>query len=163
MSALTELLALFNSANGTSYTTSQVRFGNPTVASAPDASHNTEIVMYGESSGGYTGSVNLKYKRLSLATQFDGVTLESTGPETGGTLAEVLADIKNHTGVEIFEEDLTNDPSVDFSSGSLILTAHSTSLKWTGTVTVTLHTELRDISGASTTTLPGFEYATIAQ
>ena len=163
MSSKTELLALLNTANGTHYTEAQVSFGAPAVAAAPDADHNTEITVSGVSAAGYTGSMALKYKRLDLATQFVGHPQSSSGPETGGTLQEVLDDIFAATAVRLYPEDFSNSASVDFSQPSITLTAAATSLKWVGSLVVTTTVDLRDISASiATDTLPGFEYQTIS-
>ena len=163
MTAKQELLALLNTANGLSYTEAQVSFGEPSVASATDAAHNTDLVVTGVEAAGYTGTKTIHYKRLDLATVFAAHPQTSSGPETGGTLQEVLDDIFAATGVRIYAEDLTNDAAVDFSQPSVTLTAKAGSFKWTGSVTVTTSVDLRDISQQITVdTLPGFEQPTIA-
>lgn len=164
MSAKTELLALLNTANSTSYTEAQVSFGNPTnIAGAEAGQPNTKITVSGIEAAGYTGSKELSYKRLDLAKTFEGHPLTSAGPETAGKLQEVLDDIFAATGVRIEAEDLTNAADVDFTQPSITLTAKGTSVKWTGSVVVTTSTDLRNIEPSiATTTLPGFEYPTIA-
>ena len=163
MSAKQELLALLNSANGRSYTEAQLSFGVPAVAAEPTAEFNTEVVVTGESAAGYTGTKTIKYKRLDLATTFAGHAQVSVGPETAGTLQEVLDDIFAASGVRIFPEDLTNSATVDFTQPSVTLTAAAGSYKWTGSVVVTTSVDLRNVGQEITTdTLPGFEYPTIA-
>ncbi len=164
MSAKTELLALLNTANTTSYTEAQVSFGNPVnIAGAEAGQPNTKITVSGIEAAGYTGSKELSYVRLDLTKTFEGHPLTSAGPESGGTLQEVLDDIFTATGVRIEAEDLTNAADVDFTQPSVTLTAKGTSVKWTGSVVVTTSTDLRNIEPSIvTTTLPGFEYPTIA-
>lgn len=161
MSAKQELLELLNSANGRSYTEAQLSFGVPAVAAEPTAEFNTEVVVSGESAAGYTGTKTIKYKRLDLATAFTDMPLTSSGPETGGTLQEVLDDIFATTTIRIYPEDLSNAAAVDFTQPSITLTAAAGSYKWTGSVVVTTSVDLRDIGQEITVdTLPGFEYPT---
>lgn len=164
MSAILELLALLNTANGRSYTDAQVQFAAPAeIVGAEAGQPNTTVVVSGIEAAGYTGSKELSYKRLDLTQTFTGHTLESKGPETAGTLQEVLDDVFAATGVRIYPEDLTNGAAVDFTQPSVTLTAKAESLKWLGSVVVNTSVDLRDISGEiSTATLPGFEYPTIA-
>lgn len=164
MSAIQELLALLNTANSTTYTEAQVSFGNPTaVAGAEAGQPNAKITVSGKEDAGYTGSKELSYIRLDLTKTFEGHALTSKGPETGGKLQEVLDDIFTATGVRIEAEDLTNSADVDFTQAKVVLTAKGTSVKWTGTVEVATSTDLRNIEPSiTTTTLPGFEYPTIA-
>lgn len=164
MSAILELLALLNTANGRSYTDSQVEFGVPAVIEGAQAGQpNTTVTVSGIEAAGYTGSKELTYKRLDLAQTFSGRTLESKGPETAGTLQEVLDDIFAATAVRIYPEDLENGAAVDFTQASVTLTAKATSLKWLGSVVVNTSVDLRDISSEITTSeLPGFEYPELA-
>lgn len=164
MSAIQELLSLLNTANSTSYTEAQVSFGNPAnIAGAEAGQPNTKITVSGVEAVGYTGSKELSYVRLDLTKTFEGHSLVSKGPETGGKLQEVLDDIFTATGVRIYPEDLTNAADVDFTQASVVLTAKGTSVKWTGSVEVATSTDLRNIEPSIvTTTLPGFEYPTIA-
>lgn len=163
MTSIEALLALLNSANSKAYTLEQITFGAPAdIVEAGVGEPNTTVTVTGVEAKGYTGSKVLSYKRLDLTTQFEGHTLESYGPAENGTLAEVLADIKAQTGVEILAEDLSNDSVVDFSQPTLLLSAKAGSYKWTGTVTVNTRTDLKDLnSDITVATLPGFEYATI--
>lgn len=161
MSTLTELLALVNTANGTNYDASHVAFAAPAVVD--HNGKNTSIVVTGKAGGGRTGSKTLYYTRLDLAQQFTGHPLTSSGPATGGTLAEVLADIATATGVSIDAGDLSNAADVDFSAGTVTLTAKADSLKWVGSVVVTLTTDAIDINSELTVDeLAGFNYATIS-
>lgn len=164
MTSIEALLALLNTANTKTYTASQVTFGNPSnIVEAEEGQPNTHITVTGVEAQGYTGSKELSYIRLDLTKQFEGHPLESFGPAEGGTLAEVLADIKTQTGVEILAEDLSNPADVDFTQASVTLTASATSVKWIGSVVVTTRTDLKDLATDITVaTLPGFEYQVIA-
>lgn len=163
MSSIEALLLLLNTTNSKAYTLEQVSFGNPSnIVGAEAGQPNTHITVTGVEAKGYTGSKELSYTRLDLSKQFEGHTLESFGPVEGGTLAEVLADIKAQTGVEILAEDLSNAADVDFSQASITLTAKATSVKWIGSVVVQTRTDLKDLGvDITTATLPGFEYAVI--
>lgn len=163
MSAVQELLQLVNTANSRNYTLAQVQFGAPAVIDGATAGQdNTTVTVTGIEGAGYTGSKALTYKRLDLATQFAGHSLISKGPETAGTLQEVLDDIFAQTGVRIEPEDLSNAADVDFTQASVTLTAKAGSLKWIGSVEVATSTDFRDVSAEITvTSLPGFEYQTI--
>ena len=163
MSAVQELLQLVNTANGRSYTLSQVQFGAPAVIDGAQAGQaNTTITISGIEGAGYTGSKALTYKRLDLGTQFTGHSLSSQGPDTAGTLQEVLDDIFAQTGVRIEPEDLSNGSAVDFTQPTITLTAAVGSLKWLGSVTVATSVDFRDVSSEITTTdLNGFEYQSI--
>ncbi len=152
MSSKSELLALINSANGTSYAEADMTFDAPAVIEGAAAgASDTNVTVHGVAAQGYTGQQTFSYKRLDMETVFGSVTLVAHGPRANAGSADIIDDIATQTGVVIPMEDV-QDEVVDFLQSAFILKAAATSLKWKGQVLVSLVVDLVDIEPTLQTT-----------
>jgi hypothetical protein len=164
MSAKTELLALINAANSTTYTEAQLSFGAPVAIEGSDQAkiHNTHVTVSGNSAVGFTGSKVITYKRLFLESVFGAVSPVSSNPAGAGTVQDILNDLATVYGVVIDIEDVVDEAVIYTNGGTYVLKAADTSYKWRGQLTVSLTVDLVDVEPTlAQDTLSGFEEPTL--
>lgn len=101
---------------------------------------NTKIAIKMNSSSQYQGQINLYYDRLDLGALANFQPYPVSVP-SGSKVSTILPQLLNQFGINWTMSDLA-DANVNFSSdqssSTVVLTALSGSLGWTGSVTVTM-------------------------
>lgn len=138
------LLALINSANGTSLATNQVTFGEPSVLELDPDGKTTSVTVTAVPGSGYKGFEVVRYDRVDLA---DVLSISGISPSvvrsTETTVHELLPAINALYGINLSPEEVDDAPIAPFT-GELNETVNvdvvvkATSLAYTGSMQVVL-------------------------
>lgn len=153
------LLAILNSSNAASITESQVTFGLPQVAATEDLDDNTTVTVSAVPLAGFTGTVDVTYRRLRLDTCVLTPAHNFIADNTK-TLAEVKTMIA--TAYNILESEFELVATIPTTFGEITngtIVSDVDSLIYVGTVNITLEWSATLASAITTTNLTGFSPA----
>jgi hypothetical protein len=162
-SPIQNVLDLLNTANNATIpvpiTTAQVTLGAPAVVADEALDDNTTVVVSAVALGGYTGNVEITYRRLRLNAS---VVTPATGFLTNDTttLASLKTAIATALNLLEAEFDLTGTLPATFGEITVMtLTSVATSLLYVGTINVNAEWSFELSAVAPVTNMSGFDPA----
>lgn len=166
ISTVADLVALINTANSTSFATTDLTFGTPVATNGTwqgnTVTQNTAVTVTGVSSGqsGYTGSVSIVYDRLNFASlaNISGWAIQANKP---AKISDCLSAIAYYTGLKLTAADIVDGPiTLDGNNNATFtLQAAANSLGWYGSVSLSMtYGGIDFAAAASNTALSGVNY-----
>lgn len=159
---VTNVIDLINDTNTTALTEADISLGAPTVFDDPEGTNdrNTELVVSGKSSGGFTGDVTVRYSRLELSTlpKATGLQYTLTGAESIDDILTAVA-TKLAVAKSAVKLDVAEVPTVAAGeTGTINIQATDNSLLYIGAAAVTVNPGETPIDSEVTTQdLGGFD------
>lgn len=137
------LIDLINETNSTVLTDDDIALGVPAVFDDPEGTNdrNTEVVVSGKASSGFTGDVTVRYTRLDLANlpKAGGLQYTLTGSESVADMVTAIA-TKLDVAESAVELDVAEVPTVETgSTGTVNIKAIDDSLLYIGSTAVTVN------------------------
>ena len=98
--AAKNVIDLINATNGSALTSAEIALGQPAEWTDPEGinTRNTSLTISAVPDSGYTGTVEVRYHRLDLASLASGKTLSYTKSDTS-TLQTLLESVATQLGV----------------------------------------------------------------
>lgn len=165
-SSKADLLALINSANGTTYLPTDLQFAAPQVVAGTwrdiPSAMNTAVRVTADPASAFQGTTVVLYDRLNLAALSSLPGLRSLAPAPV-TVNDLIPGLKYYNGLDFAVGELVDSAIINDGSGNLsaVLTAAPGSIGWVGSVTIPVKIGGTPLdSFAPNTALPGLNYPT---
>lgn len=158
-----EILSQLNTLNNIKLSADDYNFGVPSPLSGGTDQYNTQITLTAKNiNSPYAGDVQVKYKRLDLATLTELVDLK-VGLYLPRTTLQVAEAVNQRYGTNFTLDDIVQSTSLNLTDdeGLVTLTAKEGSLGWIGSVQVQVVKGNWPLSAFLTNVkLPGMNYPT---
>jgi len=142
--AAKNVIDLINATNGSALTSAEIALGQPAEWTDPEGinTRNTSLTISAVPDSGYTGTVEVRYHRLDLASLASGKTLSYTKSDTS-TLQTLLESVATQLGVveEAVKLDVDAMPVVPEGNESVTINivSRTDSLLYVGMAPVTVY------------------------
>jgi hypothetical protein len=162
--SLTDLLNAINTANGTTFLSTDLSFSNPKVVAGTwqglSSDRNTAVKVTAASAG-FQGSVVVLYNRLDLSSLANLSGIQNLAAQNPQTTYDLLPQLAFYTGIVFTQADLQNLPITlnGDGTGQVQLSADPNSLGWQGSVMLNIQSGGVTLDSAMTVPqMPGLNY-----